>query len=197
MSDVGPDDVRTAARFSYELLDGLSDRDWSVPAGPLEWDCRTTAAHIADALGFYAAHLGARATDWLKFDVVPHADASNRHLARLIEAMGNVLAYVVEATPADVRAYHHSGMWDKEVLAAFGCLEVLVHTGDIAAGLEVPYESPDDLCRRVVTALFADAPKTHNPWLVMLWATGRGELEDKPTLGPDWLASWVDRAMKS
>lgn len=184
-------------RASHAVLNGLSDRDWSVPAGPLQWDCRTTAAHIADALAFYAAHLGARAADWLKFDVVPHADASNRHVARLIEAMGNVLAYVAKATPADVRAYHHSGMWGREVFAAFGCLEALVHTGDIAAGLEAPYEPPDDLCRRVVTTLFAGAPQSQDPWLVMLWATGRGELRDAPPLGPDWLLYWVNHEKKS
>ncbi|MGH2746490.1 MAG: hypothetical protein ACRDKB_01015 [Actinomycetota bacterium] len=194
MAQIGPDEVRVAARASREFLEGASDGDWAVRAGPLQWDCRTTAAHIADALAFYAGHLGARASEWLKFDVVPHADASNRHLAHLIEAMGEVLAQVIEAAPADVRAYHHSGMWDKETFAAFGCVEALVHTGDIAAGLDVPYDPPQELCRRVITRLFAEAPEDGDPWSVLWWATGRGGLPGREQLGADWMAYWLKAA---
>jgi hypothetical protein len=80
MTPISPDHVRAAARLCRQTLEPVVNQDWTVRAGSLEWDCRQTTAHIADALGFYAAHLGSRATEWLKFDVVPHADATNLHL---------------------------------------------------------------------------------------------------------------------
>jgi len=127
----------------------------------------------------------------LKFDVVPHKDATNRNLARLIEAMANALAYVVEALPSQARAYHHSGMWDRDTLAAFGCVEALVHTGDIAAGLQLEFAPPDEVCRRVVKRAFSGAPQHGDAWAVLWWATGRGDLEGHARLGADWLVYWV------
>lgn len=184
-------DVRTAGEFCRETLESLSEEDWLMGAGTLEWNCRATVAHISDALGFYGIHLAARATAWLKFDVVPHGDASNRHLARLVGATGEVLAQVVDAAPPGVRAYHHSGMWDRHTLAAFGCLEAIVHTGDVAAGLSVPYQPPRDVCDRVATHLFAPARRDEDPWSVLWWATGRGDLEGEPRLGATWMTYWM------
>ncbi len=191
---IDADDVRTTGSFSRTFLESTAAMDWSVRAGSLEWDCRATAAHIADALGFYAAHLGSRADAWLKFDVVAHADASHRHLARLVEAMAELLARVVETTPEHVTAFHHSGMWNRDTLAAFGCLEAIVHVGDIADGLKVEYEPPKDVCWRIVDHLFPGAPSDADVLMVLWWATGRGELEGYAHLGPDWLSYWVRKA---
>ena len=190
------DDVRIASRLATELLDSAAERDWTVPAGDLEWDCRTTAGHIADALGFYAGHLGGRAKEWLKFDIVPHADASNGHLARLIGALGEVLAQITEVTPHDAVAYHHSGMRGRDTIAAMGCLEALVHTGDIAQGLDIEFDPPRDLCSRVIRELFSGAPKEPDSWRVLSWATGRGELEGEQRLGPEWPMYWARRAAR-
>ena len=194
MTPISPDDVRTATRLCRQTLEPVVNRDWTVRAGGLEWDCRQTTAHIADALGFYAAHLGSRATEWLKFDVVPHADASNLHVVRLVEAMGEVLVQVLAATPEDALAFHHSGMQDKKSITAMGCLEVLVHTGDVADGLEVTFEPPRELCATVVETIFVGAPVDRDPWRVLWWATGRGDLEGQPRLGPDWEAHWLRAA---
>ena len=193
--DVRPaaDDVRRTSQLCRDQLEPHLDRDWTVRAGPLEWSCRETVAHIADALGFYTAHLASQATEWLKFDIVPHADATNLHLLRLVEAFGAALAHVIEATPPDVHAFHHSGLWNRTGFAAMGCLETLVHTGDVAAGLEIAFDPPHDLCRLIVERVFVGAPRHQDPWEVLWWATGRGELRDRERLGPDWLVYWVKR----
>ena len=39
-------DVRAASGFCGATLESLTDADWSSRAGSLEWDCRTTVAHI-------------------------------------------------------------------------------------------------------------------------------------------------------
>ena len=195
MTHVRPtaEDVRRASQLCRAQLEPHLDRDWTVRAGLLEWSCRETVAHIADALGFYTAHLASQATEWLKFDIVPHADATNLHLVRLVEAVGAALAQVIEATPPDVRAFHHSGMWDRTGFAAMGCVETLVHTGDVAAGLEIAFEPPRDLCRPVVEQIFGGAPRDEDSWEVLLWATGRGELPGMDRLGADWLTYWMNR----
>lgn len=182
--------MRVASRFSREFLESVSDRDWTARSGSVDWDCRTTAAHIADALAFYAGHLAARATAWLKFDVVAHADASNRQVARLIAAMGELLAQVIEGTPEDVRAFHHSGMWDKSGFAAMACLETLVHTDDVAVGLAVELDPPRDICQRIIDRLFVGEPAKEDPWHVLRWGTGRGDLRGRERLGPDWEVHW-------
>ena len=170
---VAANDVRAAANLCRQTLEPHVERDWSVLAGGLEWDCRFTVGHISDALGFYACHLAARATEWLKFDVVPHDDATNTHLVRLVEATGEVLAQVIEAAPDDVRAFHHSGMWDKSGFAAMACEEALVHTGDVARGLDIHYDPPGDLCERVVKTLHPQVEVAEDWWAVMWRATGR------------------------
>ena len=40
----------------------LTDRDWSVRAGSLEWDCWHTAEHIGDCLLSYAWQLAVQPT---------------------------------------------------------------------------------------------------------------------------------------
>jgi len=194
MPKIGPDDVRLSGRLCRETLEPHVERDWSVPAKGLEWECRQTVGHIADALGFYAAHLAARAEKWLKFDVVPHLDASNLHLLRLVEAMSNMLAQVAQATPDDVLAFHHTGMRDQHAFCAMACLEMIVHTGDVAGGLNVPFDPPRDLCEQVISSLFPDAPSNNDPWEVLLWATGRADLSDHAALGPGW--QWVRSAYR-
>ncbi len=166
-------DVRAAANLCRETLEPHVERDWSVLAGGLEWDCRFTVGHISDALSFYAAHLASRSTKWLKFDVVPHDDATNGHLVRLVVAMAEVLGQVLEATPHDVRAFHHSGMWDKSGFAAMGCVETIVHTGDVTQGLGIPFSPPRELCERVVRTLHPEVKEADDWWATLWRGTGR------------------------
>ena len=57
--------------------------------------------------------------------------------------------------------------------------ETLLHTHDITQGLDVPWEPPADLCAKVLGRLFPGAPPG-DPARVLLWATGRGELDGHP-----------------
>jgi hypothetical protein len=64
-----------------------------------------------------------------------------------------------------------------------GCVEALVHGHDIAQGLGVKLAAPPDVCARVLARLFPDTPATladHDPWTVLLWATGRLDLAGHP-----------------
>ncbi len=186
-------DVRRSAQLCYETLEPGVNLEWSRRARGLDWDCRFTVGHISDALGFYLAHLASRSEQWLKFDVVPHADATNLHLLRLVTAMAEAFAQVLESTPDDARGFHHSGIKSKTQFAANGCLETLVHTDDVAQALDLAFNPTDDLCARVFRDLFWGAPReAPAPWDALLWATGRKELAGHD-LGPDWLRYWAEQ----
>ncbi|MEU2389609.1 hypothetical protein [Streptomyces sp. NPDC007369] len=65
-----------------------------------------------------------------------------------------------------------------------GVAEVLLHTHDITRGLGVAWMPPARPCGAVLRRLFPDAP-SGGPAQVLLWCTGRGELE-----GRSRLTSW-------
>ena len=49
-AELTPADLLTSAGVCRETLMPALGRDWSVPAGDLEWDCRRTLDHIVDTL---------------------------------------------------------------------------------------------------------------------------------------------------
>jgi hypothetical protein len=60
-----------------------------------------------------------------------------------------------------------------------GIVEVLVHTFDIAEGLDLSWRPPPDLCSPALARLFPEAPRGA-PAEVLLWCTGRASLGDRP-----------------
>ena len=64
--------------------------------------------------------------------------------------------------------------------AAMGVVEVLVHTHDVATGLDLAWAPPADLCRGALSRLFPGAPSAGEPWPTLLWATGRADLPGLP-----------------
>jgi hypothetical protein len=77
-------------------------------------------------------------------------------------------------------------MADPEGFVAMGCVELLVHGADAAAGLDVELRPPDGLCERVVRRLFPSATHPAPPWDLLLWATGRLALPDVAALDESW-----------
>ncbi|QIS75889.1 GNAT family N-acetyltransferase [Streptomyces sp. DSM 40868] len=156
------------------------DRDWTaVPAGRLEWDCRTTAVHVADDLVAYASNLVARAQDdYVPFLLTPDEGTGNAGLLQVIKATGGLLAAAVDTAPPGVRAYHNYpyGSADRAGFAAMGIAEVLLHTHDMTQGFGLPYEPSADLAESVLAWLFPHVQPGPEPWPTLLWATGRGEL---------------------
>ncbi len=194
------DDLRLAARVCAQALTPAVDRDWRVRAGDLEWDAYATLDHVIDALGFYAAHLAARATSHLPFEtcslVSGRARVPAASLLAALEALAAVLADVVSVAPPTARAYHPWGLADPVGFVAMGCDEMLIHTDDVARGFGLAVHPPEDLCRRVVARLFPWAPAAEDAWPVLRWANGRTALAGQARLGPDWawqcapLAEW-------
>ncbi|MEU8957179.1 maleylpyruvate isomerase N-terminal domain-containing protein [Streptomyces sp. NPDC048518] len=166
--------LRTAATTTHA--------DWNAKAGPLDWNCRQTLAHLADDLYGYAAQLTAQ--------LDPNATPPSHHtpttdvdaLLHAVESGATLLADTVTAAPPTTRAPHGWGASDPDGFAAMAVVEILVHTYDIVTGLGAPdaWTPPADLCARVLTRLFPDAPTDPAPWPTLLWVTGRGELPGHP-----------------
>jgi hypothetical protein len=193
-------DVNLAVVLAADALNAALERDWRVPAGDLEWDCRETVEHMADDLFAYAGQLGPRRPPvdtyvpfaWRRREGGPaltiftEAGTENAGLVQVLEACGAFLSSLVATAPPATRAWHPMGVGDAEGFAAMGIVEVLVHMRDVAAGLALTWTPPEDLCDRVLYRLFPEAPTGTPRWETLLWATGRGELAGRAPLGEKW-----------
>jgi uncharacterized protein (TIGR03083 family) len=184
---VTPQDVCETASACRRALQPLVDLDWDAPAGDLEWSCRTTLGHTLSALLYYAVNLTLRSTA-----PRPSGQADpSLPVAELLDALEGraaLLAAVCAAAPPEARGAHSWGLADASGFAALACDELLVHTGDIAAGLGAGFDPPREVCARVLGRLFPWAPPDQDPWAALRWANGRAPLGQRPRLSPDWVA---------
>ncbi|MER0477701.1 maleylpyruvate isomerase N-terminal domain-containing protein [Streptomyces sp. Edi2] len=194
-SAVAADDLDRAVQLAVAVLREAPPAAWDGKAGSLEWDCWETVEHLSDDLFAYAVQLGPRRPP-LEGPVpfvwesrrpggpsnAVHADraAGPVGLLQVLEASGALLVAMVRTTPPRVRAHHVFGVSDPEGFAAMGTVETLVHTHDLAQGLQLVWNPPADVCARVLARLFPDVPEAADPWRTLLWATGRAELPGYP-----------------
>ncbi|MDK1473174.1 maleylpyruvate isomerase N-terminal domain-containing protein [Streptomyces sp. 549] len=193
---VTADDVALAVRLAVSALRDAPPTAWDKPAGSLEWTCWETVEHLADDLFAYAVQLGPaeppldgevpfvherRRPGGPRNTVHAEREAGPDGLLSVLEACGALLVAMVRTTGPDVRSYHSLGVSDAEGFAAMGVVETVVHTHDLARGLGLDWDPPADLCARVLTRLFPDAPQhAADPWPTLLWATGRAALPGRP-----------------
>ena len=179
---VGPEDVRAAAAICRDALSGLVDLDWSVMAGLLDWSCRRTLEHIANAPLIYASELVFTAEERLSIVYGPRGEdqLTIPDLRLSVDVNAAILEHVIRAAPASARAFHHAWIVDPSGFAGMACDEILIHTSDIASGFEIEFQPPDELSSRVLTRLFPEAPTGVAPWEALMWANGRIAL---PVLG--------------
>ncbi|MFJ3846867.1 maleylpyruvate isomerase N-terminal domain-containing protein [Streptomyces albidoflavus] len=172
-------DVQAAMAQMLEVLGPRTGEDWTVPAGPLEWSCRQTAAHISHDLLAYAGQLAARPADaYLPLDLCVRPIASPAEALQVAAACSGLLGSALATADPSLRAWHW-GPCDPTGFAAMGVAEILLHTHDITRGLGVDWLPSAPLCAAVLDRLFPDAPPGE-PVRVLLWCTGRGDLNDLP-----------------
>ncbi|MBT2412470.1 DinB family protein [Streptomyces sp. ISL-12] len=183
-------DVQAALAQMLEVLEPRTGEDWTVPAGPLEWSCQQTAAHIGHDLLAYAGQLAASPADaYLPFDLRVRPTASPAEALQVAAACGGLLGSALATADPSLRAWHW-GPCDPTGFAAMGVAEILLHTNDITRGLGVDWLPPALLCAAVLDRLFPDAPPGE-PVRVLLWCTGRGDLDGLPRR-----TSWVWKAAR-
>jgi hypothetical protein len=184
----GDDLTALAALVAGAWREG-ADRDWSAPAGTLDWSCARTADHAVDTVLAPAFFLASRRRD----DYPPYGvasagpDATPAVLAEAVEAAARILAAVAATTDPAVRAI----IWRRpqattrgpEDFPARGALELILHGHDVCRGLGVAFDPPADLCDRLRHHT-ADWPHwaspgwraltlDGDPWADLLRASGR------------------------
>ncbi|MET9617756.1 maleylpyruvate isomerase N-terminal domain-containing protein [Kitasatospora indigofera] len=176
-------DQRDVDRAVAELLAVLGPQanapGWQARAGTLEWTCRETAVHVGHDLLAYAGQLAGRPdAGYLPFDLTVPARATPAEVLRVVAACGGLLGSALATAAPGTRAWHY-GPCDPAGFAAMGVAEVLLHTYDITRGLGLPWLPPAALCAAVLARLFPGAP-AGDPVQVLLWSTGRAELDGRP-----------------
>ena len=172
-------DLAAAASALQAVLNPQVAASWQVPAGPLEWTCAQTAAHVAHDLLAYAAQLAAAAPDgYLPLDLVVRDGTPPARILQVVSACAALLGTTLAAADPAVRAWHW-GPTDPSGFAALGVNEILIHTWDITQGLRVGWQLPPGLCTAVLSRLFPDAPPA-DPASALLWCTGRIALPGRP-----------------
>jgi uncharacterized protein (TIGR03083 family) len=185
-SELGSDDVRAVARWSLDLLEPLSDADWTAPAGGLDWSCRQTLEHLVFALDRYSLQLATPVPEPAPRAAGEHPHLSNRELLAMLVRRAGVLAAVVAASSPTIRAFHPVGSADPPGFVAIAIVETVIHTDDIARGLGQTSAPPMDLCRRALARLFPWAPADVDPWSALRWATGRIDVPGRPHAPSNW-----------
>lgn len=188
-------DVTRAVRLAHETLTAAAHLDWRKPAGGLEWSCWETVEHMSDDLFAYAAQLGPatpststhvpfgwqrRRPDGPPLTVFVDPAEGPPGLLQVFETCGALLAAMVDAAPPGRMSFHPYGPSDASGFAAMGVVEILAHMHDVAAGLDLTWAPPADLCSGALQRLFPSAPSTGDPWLTLRWATGRATLPGLP-----------------
>ena len=168
-----PEDVVAAAATAEAALRPVAGRDWSVRAGPLDWDVERTITHMIGTTAKYTLYLASRCEHFIGLSVTRWPDATNEEVIDSLMPVATGLAAVATVTPPDVRAYHVTGPSSAAGYIGRACVELLVHTDDALSGLGVAFAPPADLCRRVLAQQFPDAARPGNAWHGLLAANGR------------------------
>ncbi|MYS84285.1 hypothetical protein [Embleya scabrispora] len=182
-------DVESTVAHAVAVLTEATEgeRDWSRPAGGLDWDCWYTLVHVVGDLYAYAGQVASgRMDDYVPVDIHADDDATPSTMLHAVRAGGTMLATVVAARPDSARAFHPYGISDPDGFAGMGMIEVMAHMHDLAAGLDLTYEPDPQICARVLARMFPDAPTGFAPWPALLWCTGRVELPGHPRRVGKW-----------
>ena len=162
-----------AAATAEAALRPVAGRDWSVRAGPLDWDVERTITHMIGAPAKYTLYLASRCEHFIALTLERWPDATNQEVIDSIVPVATGLAAVAAVTPSGVRAYHVSGPSSAADYVGRACVELLVHTDDALSGLGVAFVPPADLCRRVLAQQFPEALAPGDAWHGLLAANGR------------------------
>ncbi|HEY8548149.1 MAG TPA: hypothetical protein VIL36_23990 [Acidimicrobiales bacterium] len=152
-----PSDLDTLTSAAVAAWRAGRDRDWSVPAGTLEWSCTRTADHCVDAVLAVALFLASGRRDsypeWGWGEQLMGPAATPERLAEALGAVGMVLAGTVTVADPGTRSIiwqgSARGTGTPPDFAARGGFEMALHVHDVCAGLGVPFAPPAGVAERL------------------------------------------------
>jgi hypothetical protein len=96
-------DVIAAATAAEAALRPIIGRDWSVQAGPLEWNVDQTITHMIAATAKYTLYLASRCEHFIGLSVSRWPDATNQEVIDSLVPVATGLANVAAVTPPRAR----------------------------------------------------------------------------------------------
>jgi hypothetical protein len=170
---------------SLRALTRVADRDWSAPAGTLDWSCWQTVDHMTDCVFSYSLQLAGRVRDgWLRLtELHAQPDATPPQLVESLGAVGHTFEAVLAAAPADAIASDAIFDLRPSDWAARALNELLLHTHDVLVGLGDGFEPSRAVCSFVFstpTLWMYDGVERMNvadAWRTMLVGSGRSSAE--------------------
>jgi len=155
--DFTVDDLELLSQLVIDTWRLGADRDWSQPAGTLEWSCRQTARHVVDTTFAPAFFLASPRQDaYPPFE--PVRMTPNTTVDDLVDGLRtatNVVTAVIRTAHPDTRSVIRR--WPSVEtappcdFAPRAALEMIVHNHDISSGLGIDFAPPQDLCHRLFT----------------------------------------------
>jgi hypothetical protein len=183
------EDLEALSDLVAECWTNAADRDWSVPAGTLEWSCLRTADHAVDCVYAPVFFLASRRLDHYPVagsDLRLGDDATPQTLVESLRIATRILAALVRETDPSVRAVLFGGQpATVGATADFpprAAMELILHAHDVATGLGVAFEPDAALCRRLGEHTrdwpmwsygWGDLGRSDDPWGDLLAASGR------------------------
>ncbi|MEU9550257.1 hypothetical protein AB0D88_14600 [Streptomyces werraensis] len=181
--------VDAAGAAMLRVLGPPTADDWTVPAGTLEWTCWQTAAHIGHNPLAYAGQLAARArpTDayLLPVDLTVRPSASPAEVLQAVTACGGLPSSVPTTAGPAVRAWHR-GRATPRASPRWASPRPSRTPTTSRRGLSVDRLPPAEPSGAVLDRLFPAAAPGDPARVLLLWCTGRGDLDGLPRR-----TSWV------
>jgi hypothetical protein len=170
---ITPQHVLESAEIVADSLAVHTARDWSVRAGPLEWDVERTITHMVAAPAKYTLYLASGSPEFIAVTISKWPDATHDELVAAVRPIARGLAAIAGWVPAETTAFHADGPTDVDRFLAMACVELLVHADDALQGLGSRLEPPDDLAREVLNAQYPSATLSGSAWRALVLSTGR------------------------
>ncbi len=172
---VGRRHLLWSADLAVSALSPYVDYDWSVRAGPLEWDVEQTISHMVGAVAKYTLYLASGSQSFIGLTCTRFKDATHAELLKSIQPIATGLANVADWVPEGSTAFHASGPSNASEFVTIACIELLVHSHDALQGLGgYDFSPPEDLAGAVLRSGHPGACRRDSAWRSLLEATGRG-----------------------
>jgi hypothetical protein len=177
-------DLKVVSEYVIERWSGALDRDWSVPAGPVDWSCLRTADHTIDCVFSYALFLtSGRQASYPPFGELHALDeAGPADLVEGLRAVSRILWACVTTADPNERAIIRRRPPETGApndFAARGGHEMILHASDVCRGLGVEFDPPRKVCERLWrhtsswTPFGGTMPATGDSWHDLLVRSGR------------------------
>ena len=179
------DNFRELVATAASTLPATPSVAFADKCAALQWTRRATLTHTMQAFANYILNLTNMTTSQPPrvYGVDETVDA--QQLGAGLVYWSEVLAQAATAAPPGARGYHYLGRPDAEGYLAMAGVEMAMHTHDVLLGIsEFRMDAP--VIGQLVARLFPWAPKTGDRWEVLLWATGRAQIEGLPNNASGW-----------